>query len=112
MYRPTDMHNVLSLGKGQLYNGLPNVEDLCGAILEVPSTEFSLVEEVADYLRPRSLMILMISIEGLMTECLIKGIQQDETGILKLLQKGSVSKEEINAISKIKMILDYYYKQF
>jgi hypothetical protein len=51
-------------------------------------------------MRPRGLMGMKIFRESRITEFLIHSLQKDENDELKLPEKGSVSEEEINAISK------------
>ncbi|KAH8674371.1 Alpha/Beta hydrolase protein [Tricladium varicosporioides] len=114
MYGPTNMHNVPSLGTGRFSNPpplqLPTPELLVAATtFEAPPTEITPPKNAEDYMRPRALMGRKVFTESLIVEFLIKGLPRDESGEPKLPEKGSVSKEEINAISPLQLSQDIHY---
>jgi hypothetical protein len=100
------MHNVPSLGTGRFSKlpPLPPTPELLAAAttFESPPTEITPPKNAEDYMRPRALMGRKVFTESLIAEFLIKGLLRDESGALKLPEKGSVSEEEIDAISKTK----------
>jgi hypothetical protein len=104
MYGPTDMHTLPYLGMGRLSKlplPLSTPEILAAAFdFEKPPTEISIPKHSDDYLRPRGLMGMNIFRRGLIAEFLIRGLERDENGGLKLPDRGSASKEEIDKISK------------
>lgn len=106
MYGPTNMHNVPSLGIGRFSNfplPLLNPKLLDAATtFGAPPTEINPPKNMEDYMRPRALIGRKVFTESLVAEFLIKGLLRDESGGLKFPEKGSVSEEEINTISKTK----------
>jgi hypothetical protein len=101
------MHNVPSLGMSRFSNfppPPPTPELLTAATFKAPPTEFSPPKHMKDYMRARSRMGERIFGAGLIAEFLIRGLQKDETGKPKLPEKGSVSEEEVNVISKTNIL--------
>lgn len=106
MYGPTNMHDVQSLGMGRFSDFLPSppTPELLIAVttFDAPPTEITPPKNVEDYMRPRGRMGMEIFRESRIAEFLIKGLQKGENDELKWPERGSVSEEEINAISKTK----------
>jgi acetyl esterase/lipase len=100
------MHNVPSLGTGRFSKlpPLPPTPELLAATttFESPPTEIAPPKNAEDYMRPRGLIGRKVFTESLIAEFLINGLLRDESGTLKLPEKGSVSEEQIDAISKAK----------
>ena len=108
MYGPTNLHNVPYLGIGRLskFPLVPPTAELLDAAtnFEAPPTEFAPPSNKEDLLKPRAVMGRIIFQQGLMTDFLINGLQNDGEGRLKLPEKGSASVEQIDAISKAKVL--------
>jgi hypothetical protein len=106
MYGLTNIHNVLSLRTGQFSKLLPlplTLELLAATTtFESPPTEIAPPKNAEDYIRPKRLMGRKVFTESLIAEFLINSLLRDESGTLKLLEKGSVSEEQIDVISKAK----------
>jgi hypothetical protein len=106
IYGLTNIHNVPSLRTGRFSKLLllPPTLELLTTIttFESPLTEITPPKNAEDYIRPRGLIGRKVFTESLIAEFLINGLLRDKSGTLKLLEKGSVSKEQINAISKAK----------
>jgi hypothetical protein len=82
---------------------LPTPELLAAATtFESPPTEIAPPKIAEDYMRPRALMGRKVFTKSLIAEFLIKRLLRDESGALELPEKGSVSEEQIDAISKAK----------
>lgn len=64
-----------------------------------PPTEFPVVQKPEDYKRPRTVMILTVFRKALLREYLLRGLTRGEYGKLRLLERGSITKEEIDEIS-------------
>jgi hypothetical protein len=71
-------------------------------IFKSPSTGIASPKNTEDYIRPRELIGRKVFIKSLIIEFLIKGLLRDKSGVLKLLEKGSINKEQINIINKAK----------
>jgi hypothetical protein len=70
-----------------------------GTYYDHPPTEFPVVHKPEDYKRPRTVMILTIFRKALLREYLLRGLVRGEDGKLRLPEQGSVTKDEIDAIS-------------
>jgi hypothetical protein len=64
-----------------------------------PPTEFPVVQKPEDYKRPRTVMILTVFREALLREYLLRGLTRSGDDKLRLPERGSITKEEIDEIS-------------
>lgn len=70
-----------------------------GTYYDHPPTEFPVVQKPDDYKRPRTQMVLTIFRKALIREYLLRGLVRGEDGKLRLPERGSITKEEIDEIS-------------
>lgn len=103
MYGPTDMHNLPYL---QRFSNLKLSSLACtpdvlaaGTHYDEPPTEIAIPTGPNDYLRPRGIMAINLFHRGIVAEFLVRGLVKSADGTLRLPERGSASKEEIDAIS-------------
>ena len=70
-----------------------------GTYYDSPPTEFPVVQKTEDYKRPRTVMVLNIFRKALLREYLLRGLVRGEDGKLRLPERGSITKDEIDEIS-------------
>lgn len=104
MYGPTNMHSLPYL---QRFSNLKMSNLACtpdvlaaGTRYDDPPSEWKIPSGPGDYIKPRSLMGIHIFHRGIIAEFLIRGLSRHEDGTLSLPERGSVSEEEIDEISK------------
>lgn len=104
LYGPTNMNGLPSLHSDRLSKLMlpPCTPELltAGTYFEQPPTEFPVVQKPEDYKRPRTVMVLSIFRKALLREYLLRGLTRTEDGKLKLPERGSITKQEIDEISK------------
>ncbi len=108
MYGPTNMHTLPYLFRGRLSH-LP-LPPLTSEVLAVatnfnePPTDVPVPKHSDDYVKPRGLMSMNIFRTSVIAEFLLKGLQKDDEDRLKLPERGCVSSEEIDEISKLALL--------
>jgi hypothetical protein len=103
LYGPTNMYALPSLHSDRFARLiLPSCTSevlAAGTSYDQPPTEFSVPQRTDDYRRPRTVMFLTILRKAMLREYLLRGLIRGEDGKLRLPERGSVSKEEIDEIS-------------
>lgn len=108
LYAPTDMHNLPYLNRGRLSVANCPLPDCTAELLasatnyKTPPSEFKIPRSKEDYEHPRRYLGLHIFREGVVPEVLLKGLVRRGDGKLRLPEKGSVTKQEIDNISKLR----------
>ena len=72
-----------------------------------PPTEFPVVQKPEDYKRPRTGMVLTLFRKALIREYLLRGLVRGEDGKLRLPERGSITKDEIDEISMSPLLLSW-----
>jgi hypothetical protein len=109
LYAPTDMHNLPYLNRGRLSIANcpipPCTADLLASATdyENPPSRFAIPQRKEDYERPRRYLGLHIFREEIVSDVLLGGLVRCEDGELRLPEKGSVTKEVIDDISKSRL---------
>ncbi|KAN0102844.1 alpha/beta-hydrolase [Hyaloscypha variabilis] len=113
LYGPTNMNGLPSLHSDRLSKLIlpPCTSEFlaAGTYFDQPPTEFPVVQKPEDYKRPRTGMVLTIFRKALIREYLLRGLIRGEDGKLRLPERGSVTKEEIDEISPLELSKKYKY---
>jgi len=109
LYGPTNMNGLPSLHSDRLSKLFlpPCTSELltAGTYFDHQPTEFPVVQKPEDYKRPRTVMVLTIFRKALIREYLLRGLTRGDDGKLRLPERGSITKDEIDAISTIPLPL-------
>jgi hypothetical protein len=104
LHGPTNMNGLPSLHSDRLSKLLlpPCTPELlnAGTYYDHPPTEFPVVQKPEDYKRPRTVMILTVFRKALLREYLLRGLVRSDDGKLRLPERGLVTKDEIDEISR------------
>lgn len=104
MYGPTDMNRVPYLQRGRLseYDAPSCTPEILAMAtdFERPPTDTGCFPVPLGFSNPRSIISLTMFREGTTAEFLLKGLTRGEDGTLRMPEKGCVTKEEIDKISK------------
>ena len=106
MYGPTTLHSVQYQQQGRFSKrcSLPCTTETLAAATNYaqPPTEKKISQTAQDKYAPRNIMARHLFERGIVAEFLVKGLVRGTDGSLAFAEKGSVSKEEIDDISKSK----------
>jgi len=113
MYGPTTIHSLQYQQKGRFSKrcNLPCTPETLAAAINYgqPPTEKRISQTGQDNYRPRNVMARHLFESGIMAEFLIKGLVRGKQGELCFPEPGSVSKEEIDAISPLHLLTTRQY---
>lgn len=104
MYGPTNFHDLpfLNRGKPAKNRRRPVTPRLLaeGTDYDHPPTEIEIAATQEDLEKPRHQISKYFFNNGIVSEFLLKGLERDHDGRLRMPEKGCVKREEVDAISQ------------